>query len=70
MSFAQNKRTDKKGVFNSNKKVCALNHALLISPIYCEAKGNKMLLWKQQPKSPYQEKKKRKKGIKQPVKFD
>lgn len=45
----------KKDIFNSNKKylflvqlkVYALNHALLNSPIYYEAKGNKLLLWKQ-----------------------
>lgn len=75
MPFAQNKRPDKKGIFNSNRKisishltyfkVCALNHTPLISPIYCEAKGNKILLWKQQPKSPRQKKKKKgKKALK------
>lgn len=56
----------KKRFFYSNKniyfwvyfKVEALNRALLISPIYCEAKGNKVLVWSNS-KNHYVRKKKR-----------
>lgn len=70
------KGVTKKDIFNSNKKISissstyfkvyALNHALLISSIYYEAKGNKLLLWKQRKNHNV----KKKKGIKQAVKFD